>query len=52
MALEMLAFIDSRLLASSAAWNGMLPAYQELDALVSIPSKAFAHCVTQPKTIA
>src|SRR5580704_5267009 len=52
MALEMLAFIDSRLLASNAAWKGALPAYQPLVALVSIPSNAFAQRDTQPKTIA
>jgi hypothetical protein len=52
MALEMLVFIDSRLFASSAAWNGALPTYQELAALVSMPSNAFAHRETHPKTIA
>ncbi|HEV1991511.1 MAG TPA: hypothetical protein VGR34_01440, partial [Candidatus Dormibacteraeota bacterium] len=30
IALEMFAFNDSRLLASRAAWNGALPAYQLL----------------------
>src|SRR3977135_3130527 len=52
IALEMLAFIDSGLLASNAAWKVVLPAYQLLVALVSIPSKAFAHWETQPNTIA
>ena len=52
MALEMPLFIDSRLLDSSAAWNGALPTYQELDALVSMPSNAFAQRVTHPNTIA
>src|SRR5438270_2309564 len=52
MALDRLEFIDSRLLERSAAWNGTVPTYQPLLALVSIPSKAFAHRDTQPNTIA
>src|SRR6266851_9011221 len=52
IALEMLAFMNCRLLDRSAAWNGPGPTYQELVALVSMPWKAFAHSVTQPKTIA
>ena len=52
IALEMPLFIDSRLLDSSAAWNGALPTYHELDALVSMPSNAFAQRVTHPNTIA
>ena len=51
-AVEMLEFMDSRLLAIRAAWNGRLPTYQVLEALVSMPSNALAHFVTQPKTIA
>src|SRR5207247_1494063 len=43
MALERLEFMDSRLLDRSAAWNGALPTYQLLAALVSMPSKALAH---------
>ena len=52
MALEMLSFIDWRLLDSSAAWKGALPTYQPLEALVSMPSKALAQRLTTPKTIA
>ena len=52
MALESPEFIDSRLLDSSAAWNGALPTYQLFVALVSMPSKACAHFETQPNTIA
>src|SRR6266567_7469370 len=52
MALDMLAFIDSRLFASTAACNGPAPTYQVLAALVSMPSNALAHRVTQPNTIA
>src|SRR5437660_435281 len=52
MALERLEFIDSRLLDRNAAWNGALPTYQLLPALVSIPSNAFDQRSTQPKTIA
>ena len=52
MAFEMLSFMDWRLDASTAAWNGVAPKYQLLEALVSRPSKALAHLVTQPKTIA
>src|SRR5438309_1409255 len=52
IALEMPLFMDWRLEDRIAAWNGLLPTYQLLDALVSMPSKALAHLVTQPKTIA
>src|SRR5437763_8418668 len=52
MALEMFAFIDSRLLASRPAWKGPVPEYQVLVAVVSMPSNAFAHRETQPNTIA
>src|SRR5579859_2870960 len=52
MALEMLEFIVSRLLASSAAWKGPVPEYHVFVAVVSMPSKAFAHIETQPNTIA
>jgi hypothetical protein len=52
IALDTLAFIDWRLPPSKAAWNGLPPTYQELLALVSMPSKAFAQSDTQPKTIA
>ncbi len=38
----MLSFMDCRLLDSSAAWNGAFPTYQPFDALVSMPSNAFA----------
>src|SRR5882762_7650104 len=52
IALEMLSFIDCRLLASRAAWKGALPAYQLLVPLVSLPSNPLAHCVTQPNPLA
>src|SRR5205814_6682979 len=51
-AVEMLEFIDWRLLAISAAWKGRLPTYQPSVLLVSMPSNALAHFDTQPKTIA
>jgi hypothetical protein len=40
MALEMLEFIDLRLIESRAAWNGPVPEYQVLVADVSMPSVA------------
>ena len=40
------------LLDSSAAWKGPVPTYHALVALVSMPSNAFAHMVTQPNTMA
>lgn len=52
IALEMLEFIDWRLFASSVAWNGPGPTYQLFVAVVSMPSNAFAHRLTLPKTIA
>src|SRR5260370_15208760 len=52
IALEMFAFIDCRLFATSAPWNAPGPTYQLLPVLVSMPSNAFAHIVTQPNTIA